>query len=460
MKKNLKLIILLLLALVLLAGPVRAKFAPKQINEYENRYANQLVKPGAASFADGSFQDGMELALADQLPGAEPLKRAYNNHRSSFLRTFLPLITGGSADNPYGKTYVALDDSGTFVYGDTHLCIGPRLLEGEVKSIVDWRIANLNDVIAANPGIDFYAYYIESDPDIDLETGKKTGSSSYILNALNLPSSQKACFELNSADEFDELFYLTDHHWNLHGSYAAYKQLHELLSMDGDILVPAGEYEIGEFSGSRASGAYSGFSEMFCAYDFYFPQRRVEINAVNEPDYGGQWGFLTGNATVPVTYANYYGYDAGEVAFFADTGNGDSDGEGAAVLDSAVIGDADGAGAAVLDSALTGYADGAVAAVLDSALIGDADAAAGAEGAPNRRNILILGESYDNAILKLIASHYDELYAVDLRYYSVYFGHEFDFEQYVAEHDIGTVLFIGSNSYFSSPDFAIKREVR
>ena len=32
-------------------------------------------------------------------------------------------------------------------------------------------------------------------------------------------------------------------------------------------------------------------------------------------------------------------------------------------------------------------------------------------------NLLIIGESYDNAIIKLIASHFDKTYCVDLRYY-------------------------------------------
>lgn len=51
----------LLFVLIFLAGLLRTVFRPKEINEYENRYDNQLVPLTAASYADGSFQDGMEI---------------------------------------------------------------------------------------------------------------------------------------------------------------------------------------------------------------------------------------------------------------------------------------------------------------------------------------------------------------------------------------------------------------
>ena len=51
----------LLFVLIFLAGLLRTVFRPKEINEYENRYDNQLASLTAASYADGSFQDGMEI---------------------------------------------------------------------------------------------------------------------------------------------------------------------------------------------------------------------------------------------------------------------------------------------------------------------------------------------------------------------------------------------------------------
>lgn len=65
----------------------------------------------------------------------------------------------------------------------------------------------------------------------------------------------------------------------------------------------------------------------------------------------------------------------------------------------------------------------------------------------------MIGESFDNAILKLLASHYDNLYSVDLRYYEHSMGTTFDFSAYTAEHEISNVLLIGNIDYFLQDTF-------
>ncbi len=41
----------------LLLGLARTVFFPKEINYYENRYANRAALPMPGSYADGTFQD-------------------------------------------------------------------------------------------------------------------------------------------------------------------------------------------------------------------------------------------------------------------------------------------------------------------------------------------------------------------------------------------------------------------
>ena len=68
-------------------------------------------------------------------------------------------------------------------------------------------------------------------------------------------------------------------------------------------------------------------------------------------------------------------------------------------------------------------------------------------GTQGRGSLLVLGESFDNAILKLLASHYDTLYSVDLRYYEHSMGHPFDLSAYTKEHGISSVL-LGQHRLF------------
>ena len=59
-----------------------------------------------------------------------------------------------------------------------------------------------------------------------------------------------------------------------------------------------------------------------------------------------------------------------------------------------------------------------------------------------RPNILVFGNSFDNPLLKMIASHYHQTYSIDLRYYKDVKKHEFNLNEYIQEHQINDVLFI------------------
>lgn len=431
MKKALRTIFICGILLVLLAGFARTVLAPKPVNTYENRYAEKVQPFTAQGFADGEFQDSLELALADQVQCSELLKRTYNNLQSSFMRAFLPLLTASrsvspSECNPGNYDYVALGNEEAALFGPEHICIRPRIFDDSAKADVDRHSANTNAIIARHPEIDFYAFYVEKDADVDFTTGQKQLADVYIFNSLDIKPVHSVKFVTDTAPGFDYYFFSTDHHWNLRGSYLAYTQLHTLMRMQGQLLEPVDdseglgenikaaegtskytEFEIGKFSGSRATGAYSQFSENFYAYRFDFPKYAlITQNGVVRDNYGNQEPYLSGECQDKLSYRNFYGYDAGEVVI-SKAGDGISSGD-------------------------TGKT-------------------------PSGNNILIIGDSYDNALLKLIAAHYDNLYAIDLRYYKAYFNADFDFDSYVSERGIKTVLIAGSREVFSADEFLIDR---
>lgn len=77
-------------------------------------------------------------------------------------------------------------------------------------------------------------------------------------------------------------------------------------------------------------------------------------------------------------------------------------------------------------------------------------------GTAGRGNLLMIGESYDNAILKLIAAHFDRVYSVDLRSYEQDMGKPFRMAEYLREHDITKVLWIGSLMFYTSDVFTLE----
>lgn len=375
-----------LIFLLLVAGLVRTLFFPKEHNNYENRYSNQVLPLSLSSFLDHSFQDSIEDALADQIPKAETLKKTYNTFSANLID---PMIRAISASNP--SRYINFRSMKLF--GD-HIVYECRDL-GAFQPRLDPKIANYNAVIARNPGVDFYAYFIEKDTDINFETGRKLQAGAYVCDRLDTPAEQEGVFEVNSYDVFRSDFYQTDHHWNHVGAYRAYLHLHEILGCQDPALTVQGEQKVnGSFSGSKArSLGATTFHEEFSAYLFDYPSLTVTLNGQPVADYGAQQEMLKAQQVENLSYGGFYGSDAGEIIF-------------------------------------------------DS-------------GREELENILIIGESFDNAILKLLASHFHRTFSIDLRNYEHFMGSSFDIDQYIRENGIDRVLFIGNLDFYLSEDFML-----
>lgn len=384
-----KLFILAVMA-ILVTGLLRTVFLPKELNSYENRYANQLPALSWSSYLEGTYQEAVEDSLEDQVPFGQVMKRLYNENHARYVKGALDGVTGllGLEENRYVR-FGSLQ-----LYGDDYIVNWTQTLSQDQEKL-DRKIVALNETFARHPALDFYVYYIEKDTDINFETGEKSGLSDYLLHGLTLPDDQKGVFSVDSYSTFSEKFFKTDTHWNFLGSYEGYRQLHSLLGCQGAPLEPAGDAVLlGDgFSGVKAFyvGAKDVLTEEFYAYPYDFPEMTVTINGTPAEDYGNQAAFLSGQTDMTLSYGSFYGEDNGETIL--------------------------------------------------------------STGTQGRGNILVLGESFDNAILKLLASHYDTLYSVDLRYYEHSMGQAFDLSSYTAGHEISSVLLVGNIDYFLQDTF-------
>lgn len=380
--------VLALLAFFLL-GLGKAVLRPKEVNTYENRGAHRLEAPALDTVLDGSFQDSVEDALSDQVPLAQVMKKIYNEGGS---RLVLGAMSGFLGTKP--PYYVSL--LGTKLFAGDYLVYDTYTMERVAENLRK-KADNLNAQFAAHPELDFYAYYIEKDTDVNLETGEKPGIYEALAQELALPEGHRARFEVDGFADFGRDFFRTDHHWNRTGSYRGYREVLELLGVSDEPLAPLGEETVAEdFSGSKAgsAGMRGVFTEEFAAYRFDFPEMKITVNGEPAGDYGNQEAYLNGTAGEPLSYGSFYGGDFGEVIF--DTGRED------------------------------------------------------------RENLLVVGESFDNSILKLLASHFGKTYSVDLRNYEQAMGSAFALSPYVERNQIGTVLLIGNCDYYTMPEFMLE----
>lgn len=373
-------------ALVLFAGLGRTLFAPKEVNTYENRKANQPPAFSLGSFLATEFQDGFESALSDQVQLSELFKRKYNEIESGISFSVLTSIFQEDPDKSYAF-------NGLLVRGGDALLYYPKSLSDKAKEAYNVRAEEINSLAASHPELDFYVHYIEKETDISFDSGKKSGHYDYFSALL---SGENLSVSVNDVVDFEDYyrrFYKTDHHWNHIGSYEGYLELLPFLGVESEPISADGEFLIGSgMSGSKAAYTRSTGVWVEDMYGYYlnFPWMGVHINGWWSEDYGHQ------NAPNPdaLSYGGYYGDDYGQIVFNMDK--------------------------------------------------------------PERDNILVIGESYDNAILKLIASHFNKTYSIDLRYYEHYMGEEFDFDSYVAENEIDKVLIIGSVNFYQSEEFSVR----
>lgn len=360
--------------LFLLAGLVRTILSPDTEIYYENRPANRIPAFRPVSFLEGRWQADVEDALSDQLPAAMYMKKLCNIIDT---RLALPIIR-------------ALGKDGGYV-GFRDVCFFEDMLVVRPIPLAEKEDAYLKSALLISawqkeaPDTPFYVYYIETDRDLNLETGEKSGLYDCLAGALSLPAERVSRLRVDSFDTYHSLFFKTDHHWNAAGSYRGYTDICALLGIEP--LPAEGVFTVQAcYRGTRAAGVEGVAAEDFAVNLYAYPDMSVTIPAGPVPDYGTQTLFTAGESET-VSYGSVFGVDCGEL---------------------------------LLDTGRPG------------------------------KNLLVMGDSYDNAVVKALAADFSETYCVDLRSYASELGKPFVMGDYLKDHAIDCVLFVGGADYFGA----------
>ena len=359
-----------------------------------NSYENRPANK-VPPFSAAEFLAGTyQDSLEDALMDQMPLSETLKRFFNNTSTTLLALIMDPILESG-PRQYVSF--RGLQFFGGDYLCYQTKT-PADLQPAMDNRIAELNETIRNNPDVTFYLYYIECDVDIDFETGERTGIWESLSAGMDLPSQQMARLEVPDFATYSRYFFRTDHHWNHVGAYEGYRQTAGLMGIpEEELLIPLETLTVEQpLIGTKANSIGANvLNEPFHAYRFDLPAVQTRVNGDPNRTYGSAYEDYIGK-TQGLSYAAYYGFDEGEVIF--DTGRKDLD------------------------------------------------------------NLLILGNSYDNALIRNLSCHFGKTCAVDLRYYEAHLGREFDFASYLREQEIDRVLLIGDNSYFSGNLFMMGGE--
>ncbi len=334
----------------------------------------------------GQFQTDLKAVLSDQFP----LRLAWIRAAKAVDRGLIHLAYWFTSDPaiPADRTsdlYITRDHAA--------LLTGPEPLRESTFAVIDQRIANYQRLMEDHPGVNFYVYYIERIQNVsahpmdgmfeNLERGQyyayfiEHKPAALIVEKINI----------NNFEDYQANFYRTDHHWNMQGVFHAYEEIHDLLAQNyADIpeLLPYQGFlkeKVIDFRGSLARKAFFPESEPFNIVDYALPYHEVYDNG-KLTTYSHSADYLAGSYPKDPYYNHYEGEFGRDWALieFVFPGN------------------------------------------------------------PNR-NLLVIGNSYDNALVPLLASHYHHTYDIDLRYYK-----DFSLNVFLAEHPVDDILVIGENS--------------
>lgn len=254
--------------------------------------------------------------------------------------------------------------------------------------------AQLNENVPLGGNVKKYVYFIESSRSADLNSDLSGENEIYTLIKEQFEADGFATLALEKPEDYLNWFYKTDHHWNYKGSYQGYCDIvRMILGPDEPLAVPA---ETVTFPDIPFSGAYNsklGYSksdEPFTVYRFdNLPEYTALINGSPSKSYGRARTYYTGKyprLTEYNHYANYYGGDPGELII--DTNQSE------------------------------------------------------------KPNLLLISNSYSNAVTHLLAKHFNRIFAIDSRFYKLRMEKDFHIQKYIKTNNIDIVLEMGDMAFF------------
>ncbi len=313
------------------------------------------------------------------------------------LAAFLLLIILLTLETATGETFESVyrlvsEDEKIYCLGDTGWLIERWASVYDHTAAVK-QAKSFNKVMSAFPSVKTYVFLINSSRSINMDD--ITGDPPIWKDIRDYYTGSKTdSLEIDSIETYQEYFYKTDHHWNYHASYLGYKQIiRMLLGKKEPIMKPLETVQFPfMFNGSYNRRLNRTDSDQaFTVYRFDYPEMTVKINGKRKKSYGQQEAYFTGKYSEDALtnhYGQFYGGDSGIVEFCTNQ--------------------------------------------------------------PEKENIIIISNSFSNAVSMLIASHFNHTWFIDMRYYNRDMKKDFNLKESIKAWKANKVLLLGDGVFFSS----------
>lgn len=359
-----------------------------------------LPTPSIAGISSGEFQSLTEAGLREQLPGMVPLVRGHGAASRAVYRAGLALVPAGWAP------LAPVADGTVEALMPARLSGVPVFYYASAEAGLRAAAARYNQLARESPERRFYVLYVPAVCDLLASAGVFVPSVVRLLEGDRNTKSFRQQLQpdvaftslgedLSVSDAID-LYYRSDHHPNTRGAYHGYRQLYELFRRQIGSLDPPLEptrwftFPNAVFRGTlaRLGAGYLGVEDSVTGVEF---KQAAALSATV-----AGWPAGTLRPSLPLSLAPV---PPGGVSAF--------------------------------ENYYTSYCGG------DFGLVT-------LESRPARGGVLlVVGDSNDNCMTTMLASHFSTSYFVDPRYYVRDTGGEFSLGAFVRDHAVTDVVFIG-----------------
>lgn len=379
----------------------------------ENRALVKFPKFSFTDFFSGKYQDTLESSLADQMLFGQTIKNSMITSKAETIGKWqTKLATNLEKEEALDDIqeleeqeqekpkevrkikYIPISGTDVYHYGDSEYMVFKYRSLGKNKDRINEESESYQEHFE---GIDSYFYFVNTSKSINFNTVDETENE--FLAYIKQTFSDFKCdgLKIDSYEQYMDYFYETDHHWNYKGSYQGYKDVINLLLPGEEVLEPIETKTFDTYyygSNARTTAVYTN-KEKFTVYDFKFPKHTIYVN-----------GYLSGYGNRDMYYNNGYSNEKGYNHYGAFYG-GD-------------------------------YAE----VIFDF-------------NQPDKENLLVIAPSYSNAIDRLVASHFNKTYYIDLRHYENEFGKPFNPEEYCKKNKIDKFLLLISIDHLTNGNFSL-----
>ena len=392
--KNSAFILIFLLSLVGIFFYIVYIKEPVLVSTQEKRNLTNFSELIDTSFLDGTFQNTLEEALADQFILRYDIVKIKNMLDVKASELFIPRSNdeykltkvGDTPITKVGNTYYMIN--GLFYNYDKNL--EERFLR---------RASQINELAKDYPNIEMYVYKPTQahetkifDEANEVETFGEYYNS-LLKDNLEIPYEQ---LEINDINDYKNYYLQSDHHWSYQGSYQGYLDITNLMfGPDEKVLSPTELKTFNDeliFSGtfsSRTGYVYPG--EPFYLYTFDLPKYSVYMDE-QEQDIFDMNTFEKNIEDLDTYYiygtANYtYGPDVIYQSEYDD-----------------------------------------------------------------KETLLLIGDSYAAAVEPLLMEHFSTIYSIQPKGYYLKYWQRFNYDDFLSTHDIDKILFMYTVEYYFYTD--------